>query len=585
MLFKLTRNTNNVSLLTYCIAFLFLLYACYACIHSIYYAVEPYDEAFYLAESYRLTFGDYFYTYFHRLGHFSSLFNYPFIKVFVYLKGNTDGIFLYSRYVYSLFSIAGAAFIAYLLKHKFTFPISLIIASICIFFVPFNMHAMSYNTLGMLFLTLSLFLNFYAVSNYPVNSVSPQNMNKIDIILFASSLFQFFSICVYPPLLVIYPITIISLWFLLFKAKKNFLYSYLLGMAVGGFSVLLLLLKIGIQPLFTDMAITVSYGVQGGGINKILNILYDFWVQFPHRRLFIIDVIVLFIITFSLKFKQKSLIQLLLIMSIFALIRTNESTFYIRYLALISSLLFIIVKENQIAKNLFYITTIPSLIAGLVTSWSSSNGAINSIIGFLPAALTTLCFFVLISKDTIRSKFYNTFFIISALIIIIYPLKAGNQLRNYGDLPNNQLPEKITKGVFSGIYTTQEKKNYYETLQKTIVDYSQNNKSILFFDDFPLGYLMTRLIPATNSTWTVSLQRYPNYKRSALIDYQQNNQLTPDLIVKIIGVAENPDEAAYSYKYALNDPLNALIKQYKIIFSNNQYLIFKKLNDVSSPKE
>ena len=112
------------------------------------------DEHFYTTLGYRLARGDaLFYDDWH-IAQMISVFLYPLVKMYMSVTGGTEGIILFMRYCYIFFTgICGSAIY---IRFR-TYGITAAIASlIYLLFTPFNIMALSYNTMSVGFLILAL---------------------------------------------------------------------------------------------------------------------------------------------------------------------------------------------------------------------------------------------------------------------------------------------------------------------------------------------------------------------------------------------------------------------------------------------
>lgn len=105
------------------------------------------DEGFYLTVAHRLTLGQRLFTDEWHLSQLSSFFLYPFVKLFRYLTGGTDGILLASRRLYLICHSLTAA-VVYLRLRKFG-AMSVIGSIFFMLFTPFDMMTCSYNTIAL----------------------------------------------------------------------------------------------------------------------------------------------------------------------------------------------------------------------------------------------------------------------------------------------------------------------------------------------------------------------------------------------------------------------------------------------------
>src|SRR3990167_1511710 len=69
-------------------------------VYSLYFGVTPYDEAFYISMPYRFILGDRPFVDEYNISQTAGFFTLPFIKGYLYLKGSTEGIFLFARYLH-----------------------------------------------------------------------------------------------------------------------------------------------------------------------------------------------------------------------------------------------------------------------------------------------------------------------------------------------------------------------------------------------------------------------------------------------------------------------------------------------------
>lgn len=111
------------------------------------------DDAFYLTIPHRLSLGDSLFTDEWHVSQMSGLFMLPFVWVFRTVTGSTDGIMLASRYAYVVFhSAATLLFYSRIRRQGLAAKAA---ALSYLIFTPFDVMAISYNTLSMDFILLS----------------------------------------------------------------------------------------------------------------------------------------------------------------------------------------------------------------------------------------------------------------------------------------------------------------------------------------------------------------------------------------------------------------------------------------------
>lgn len=111
------------------------------------------DDAFYLTIPHRLSMGDSLFTDEWHVSQMSGLFLLPFVWVFRTVTGSTDGIMLASRYAYVAFH--SAMTLLFYSRIRRCGPAAKAAALSYLIFTPFDIMAVSYNTMSMDFILLS----------------------------------------------------------------------------------------------------------------------------------------------------------------------------------------------------------------------------------------------------------------------------------------------------------------------------------------------------------------------------------------------------------------------------------------------
>lgn len=141
-----SQNKRDIIFITSIIAgFFFLLW-------KSKYGMGGNDEAFYLTIPHRIVKGDGMFLQEWNLGQFSSFLMLPAMKVYLLAAKGTEGIILHFRYLYIIMQIL-CTVVLYVKLRKYTFAIP---AVLCFFiFCPYDIMAVSYNTMGLVFMTLT----------------------------------------------------------------------------------------------------------------------------------------------------------------------------------------------------------------------------------------------------------------------------------------------------------------------------------------------------------------------------------------------------------------------------------------------
>lgn len=168
------------------------------------------DEAFYLSLPYRLLKGDsLLYDDLH-IAQLFSFFTYPVLKIYnLFIKTN-EGIILNFRYIYVFFQSL-SSFLIYLKIKKTNYIGAIISSLVFMLYTPFNLMALSYNTICLMTLTLSLI--YYAFQD-----------NSIDV--FLSGLMFAAAVLCCPFLAISYFLFSAIVFYFFFRKKKSFLFDF-----------------------------------------------------------------------------------------------------------------------------------------------------------------------------------------------------------------------------------------------------------------------------------------------------------------------------------------------------------------------
>ncbi len=128
--------------------FAFLLWRCP-------YGLGNSDEAFYLTIPYRFLQGDRMLIHEWHLTQFSSFTMIPAVWLYLQIVGTTEGIILSFRYIYTVIWCSGALFLFFRARKLSGFG-AMCASLVMMCYAPFGMMALSYNTLGLLYLMNSI---------------------------------------------------------------------------------------------------------------------------------------------------------------------------------------------------------------------------------------------------------------------------------------------------------------------------------------------------------------------------------------------------------------------------------------------
>ncbi len=134
--------------IAFCLISVFLFWRCK-------YGFANVDECFYITIPYRLWQGDAMIAHEWSMAQLSAFLMIPIVQVFMDISGSTEGIVLAFRYVFVATWCLGSLYCFLRLK-KLNLLGSCLGTLVLLTYVPFGINALSYNSMGILFLTISL---------------------------------------------------------------------------------------------------------------------------------------------------------------------------------------------------------------------------------------------------------------------------------------------------------------------------------------------------------------------------------------------------------------------------------------------
>lgn len=125
------------------------------------------DEAFYLTIPYRLSLGDALFEEEWHLSQMAGFLTVPFVSAYTSIKGNTNGIILAMRYFCTFLQCLVSIFL-YVRLRKISWAGSVIASVSFVLYIPFGIMALSYNSMAIWALLISLVLAMTAERRKPL---------------------------------------------------------------------------------------------------------------------------------------------------------------------------------------------------------------------------------------------------------------------------------------------------------------------------------------------------------------------------------------------------------------------------------
>lgn len=496
----------------------------------LYFGVDFTDEAYYVARAYQYVLGAKPWVDDISLIPFAIL-TVPFVKLYCWIVGNTDGIILFTRHLYFGLNCLVASLVFLYIRTLIRWSTALLTASICVVFIPFNIPNLSYNTMGIGFFTAGCFWGIWVISK----------RGNPAYLLF-SGFCHGLAIFSYPTLLITSSIYILLLLCLGEVRKIQALLAYFLG----GLPLALLLLNLILGSGISNVLISREYARSLGysaNTQKLYSVMSFLGGAYIYTLPIFLALTALYIIGAKKRrmlgaFSKVLLLVPLLVIPIIYYAYDLEcgcrfSIGYLFYYSILAPYFLLFVGPDKGLQKLFYIIWCPSFISGLVIAYTSGNGNVSAGLGMLSASIATT---ILLTKSFLKFAHNNSntkilyrelihpCLVVTLLVFSQYYLPKVDNI-TYRDADIYKLNSKIESGPFAGLYTSQEKKEYLAELSKDLKTvYKPGDRVLFYYNNFPAGYLLTSMRSATKVSFLLAPGCYRSEKvRQVITTYIQQN--------------------------------------------------------------
>ncbi len=440
----------------------------------------------------------------------------PFVDLYRMIAGNFDGIILYLRILYNLFTL-GLAIYLYKTAVKVVTPwVALLASAVLLIFVPIGIPSLSHNSIVIWMTILSMLLINNGITG-----------NKISYIHILLSGFAFsIAVIVYPTMwiaLLVIPIHLFIKSYHIDKLnlKWEWVIIWLLGLLVLPILLVLYILLnyTGVQitdhisRIFNNMSIN-NYGTNSGNI--FINYYNGIQSVFPNKIIwFIIGAIAAFINTLfkkeRLNYNEKlnnherlTYVGTMILMIFFVIIE------FLMFAIVISqnSYVYALVPLTLAMPMLYFMTNrfsskyIDLYLLGIFLSFAMCLTTSDTTAYFAGFLLSTIAVILYVGEYLHKEDFdikwkipiYGIIFYFG--FSILFSLGSSRVNLVYRDAPINNLKTQIEAGPGRGIYTTPESASKYAKIYEAIKKYVPENGTVLYSRLLPFGYLSNSAEPA-----------------------------------------------------------------------------------------
>jgi hypothetical protein len=200
---------------------------------------------------------------------------------------------------------------------------------------------------------------------------------------------------------------------------------------------------------------------------------------------------------------------------------------------------------------------------------------VNFGIGFFPAVFVTTTFLLWSLEDSRAARARPRPVVWPAVLVPVLLVVLGSQV--YRDAAFSDLSTAIGSGPYAGLRTSLNKKLFLEQFERDLARVGPRCR-IVFFKDFPAGYLLTKAHADTNSAWiaTVAVSKTRAYQQT-LLRYWRGQGL-PDVAVVIKRIPYESRRVARVERYRADTPLVRLVRSsaYRLISSHYNYVMYER---------
>lgn len=515
-----------------------------ALVWRILHGVELTDEAFYIELANRMSLGNIPLYDMWEQAQTASLFLYPAVWLLRTLTGEVEGIVLLARLVYLFYALISSILFYFLTRKTVIGKRVACIASLCfIFYAPFSIYCVSYNTM----INCFLFLMFGIVLNIEMTqSREWWKYCSLGIVLALGALS-------YPTFVVFAVLQIILYGVIICFCKgikagiKSLLWMITGGAVIAGTAIFIMVFLIGYKNIILGVNGILSdtvYNLKSNILFRIkFTLIETFRFYFVNMKMILI-ICVLGIIRL-LKEKAPYLYLVLIAIPIYAFYQSYKAFPVMETLITVTSIGSIIVilpfmyfMTNQFKKEIFVISLSSIIISGIgfivIAASSAGYGIQISHLFFTQYLAFYLCIYFLFREQSsivehAFKPFFSTRYIFFVPVIIML---TSFVLTSYREVKVWHMDSQIDYGVYKYLYTTKDRKEYVEYLENSMADVKRlyNSKSVMVLHQAPFLYLFLDIKPIVPTTWGIYDYPYPT-NEPVFYKYFQDLNTKPDTVI------------------------------------------------------
>lgn len=477
------------------------------------------DESFYFSTSNRFLQGDKIFVHEWFPTQLVSLILLPFHFIFKLISGGNEGVILYFRILYVIFSLIITAVIYEILKKYYGGLAAVCAALFYQYYTHLNIATMSYYTLSYSFFLLSMLL----IYDYIRKQAKEPDKTLVKQAVAAGMAFAL-SVLSLPSLVAFYALALAGFiaGIFVFKKHKALLLRLLtwlhVGIIIPAVLVLIYVLpRSGIAGIFDNLEYVLSdeEHVVASISGPFRNFFDSVYAVFDKRAVFIAVILSFVCFVYSIISKNKKensigpvkniLFILDLLLFVFFFLKSMGHTGFIATTVLLFSIPLFLLQDKK-DWLLFLLLVVNGMIFSMTYSYSSMCDLYVLSIGHNIAAIAGICFVGSYARDIKTAGTFKAYIVLYIIMLLAVVQTMVLRFVNvYRDGPVLELNSLIREGPAAGLYTTKEHCESYMGVLGLIGENELAQGDIFFTKLLPWGYLATDMKCAAPTTWRTKL--------------------------------------------------------------------------------
>ena len=444
----------------------------------------------------------------------------PFYGIHIFLNGSTEGVLLFLRVLYVLFSFIAALKLFSLIKRDTSDHLcALVAASIILLFSRANISGISYYNLCML-CGISGFCSAGLAIGYPVRF-------RTGRLIWAGILLACGVLC--DPFLA--PILIAMMLYSICAGKRK---KALLTVSAGIFTMAILyciylIATTGTHEIIANLPFLLNNPEQSSISENLWSALREGaqlskYVAIPSLIMTATLIWSMYRKVCTDKIYPFYMITQAVLLAITAIHTVNGICGAILLPMTVASFPFCILarqrRRDLLARQLYWF----GLLNAAAYAAASNTGIDAGVVGFCMSSIAGLWLCRNSAEECQMSKARIKDLVIALALLICAPMFCQRMIGVYRDAPLWELKAQLHQGPGKGLYTTEEHAKQYEAICDALSDLSEQYPEgrILYAKNLPWAYLMTEYGYGTSSPWrihTEDIETYYNVHPENRADY------------------------------------------------------------------